>query len=60
MNWEKLRELLNEIADDSEGKAVLEMQAIAFVGAEGAIPVHLSQSRVDGELILLPMEPASN
>lgn len=59
MNWDKLRELLNNIAEDDNAKALLDAQAICLLGAEGSVPVHLSQSLVDGELILLPMELAS-
>lgn len=58
MNWDKLREILNGMAESEEGKALLETQVIGFMGGDGAVPVHLSQSLVDGELILLPMETA--
>lgn len=58
MNWEWLRAKLNEMAesDNEEVKAFLDAQVIAFVGSDGSIPVHLSQSLLDGELILLPLE----
>lgn len=58
MSWEELRVILNEIAEDDNQKTFLDDQAIAFV--DGAFPVHLSQSRVDGELILLPMRVAED
>lgn len=60
MNWLKLHEILDGMvnSDDDTAKTMLEAQVIVMF-PEGTAPVHLSQSLVDGELTLLPMELAS-